>query len=390
MKKRKSFNNITVFLSLCLVLISVCGCAEKTPSADDIISSDQNTTSFVESNNCADGNSKETSESSHTSININSSVPSDTSSKTKVTTSANNVSSKNTNDEKINVYGNTQGNLNNNAWAAGQGDWIYYSTFDAIYKMKKDGTANQKICNYSGISMSVCGDWIYFSEDNYIYSRIRTDGTNYKKILKDVSYLTVVNRKIYYTDKETGYMYRIDENGRNKVLLIKQDCGRSVNVLEDMIFWSEGENFYRSDINGKNIKCVENFSFNNIVAYKGYLYESANVDISDYNGKFVKQLFENGGAMDINISDDWIYFSYWDDKGCIYKCKLDGSGMQKLNDISATDVTVVGNWIFYLKMEYEDNGDGTFSGHSSDLYRMKIDGSDNQIISKWDWSYLDW
>ena len=259
--------------------------------------------------------------------------------------------------------------------------------------MKTDGSENQKIFDDSVGKINVVGEWLYFSRDGKDISRMKTDGSEYKKILKNVNFFTVVNHKVYYTDRDTGYLYRIDENGANKVLLIEQACSYEVVVTTDAIYWggSEGALFI-ADINGKNIKCIESFYPQGLIVDGELIYDSGNLQISDAKtGKEIKQYFrENGGAMDINISGDWIYFIYWEGEDCrrIHKIKKDGSKLQKLSDINAMDLMVVGDWIFYTKTELEKHDGGT-SGYSSDRYRMRIDGSDNQMISKWDWKYLE-
>lgn len=296
-------------------------------------------------------------------------------------------------DENVNLYGNSQGNLNGGGWAAIQGDWIYYSTFDAFYKMKADGSHNQKIFGDAVSKINVVGDWVYFNRNDNDISRMKTDGSNYKVILKNVGRFVVANHKVYYTDSDTGYLYRVDENGANKVLLIKQDCDLDLNVTDDAIYWyGKDAELCIADINGKNIKCIKDFYPNNLIVDGDFMYYSSNLDVADAKtGKPIKQYFrETGGVGNMNISNGWIYFTYWEDSDCIYRLKTDGSQMQKLGNISATSLMVAGDWIFYVKMDYEHNDDGSISGSSSDRYRMRVDGSDNQMISKWDWSYFEW
>lgn len=382
------FNVRLIAFLLALGMAFLCGCEGEAVSSNPALSSEpsavaSSTEPALSSEPLASVVSSESAETSK-----------ETSSKKPVSTS---TSSKKPsqqpaeNNENVNIYGNSQGNLNGGGWAAVQGDWIYYSTFDALYKMKSDGSQNQKIFDDTVGKINVVGDWIYFNRNGNDISRMKINGSEYKVILKNVSFFTVVNHKIYYTDSETGYLYRVDENGANKALLIEEDCKYDINVTEDAICWgAENGTLCIADINGKNIKRISEFYPQEIIICDGVIYEAPNLKLSNAEtGKEITQyLRKTGGAGNINISDGWIYFSYWEDKDRIYKMKTDGTQMQKLSDLSATSITVVGQWIFYLKMEYYDDSDGIIHGNSSDLYRMRIDGSDNQMISKWDWKYL--
>ncbi|MEN6389289.1 MAG: DUF5050 domain-containing protein [Syntrophomonas sp.] len=67
---------------------------------------------------------------------------------------------------------------------------------------------------------------------------------------------------------------------------------------------------------------------------------------------------------------DWIYFTNTTDDYKLYKSHSDGSGWTKLCDDNASDINIVGDWIYY-------NG-------NNDLYKIKTDGSGRTKLSK-DW-----
>ena len=300
------------------------------------------------------------------------------------------VSSKPTvTEEEINVIGNTRGNLESGGYAAVQGEWIYYSTFDAFYKMKLDGSENKKIFNKAVNNINVVGDWIYYKIPflNNVYC-IKVKGGKEKTLLTNVCDFVVVKNKIFYTSSKNGYLYRVDTNLENETLLIEKDCRHVLDITTDAIYWGKEDVLYVSDFNGKIIRSIKEFYPNGFIVDGNAIYESANIKISDAKtGKEIKQLFkETGGAMDINISGDWIYFVYWEDKSRLYKIKKDGTQMTKLTDMSVMYFSVAGDWIFYTKKEIEDS-EGIL-GSSSDRYKMRTDGSENQMISKWDWKYM--
>ena len=75
------------------------------------------------------------------------------------------------------------------------------------------------------------------------------------------------------------------------------------------------------------------------------------------------------------IQGNWIYYS----NGSIYKIKTDGSGKQKLNNATNSQlfyINVVDNRIYYVNWS---NGNDSDTNH---LYSMNTDGSDNKQIGK--------
>lgn len=71
----------------------------------------------------------------------------------------------------------------------------------------------------------------------------------------------------------------------------------------------------------------------------------------------------------INVVGEWIYYCEWSDKS-LWKMKIDGSEMQQLLDDYVDYVYVEDDWIYYKGEEDNNNI----------LYRMHLDGSDNEKI----------
>lgn len=69
-------------------------------------------------------------------------------------------------------------------------------------------------------------------------------------------------------------------------------------------------------------------------------------------------------AWYINVLDEWIYFSNFEDDDSIYKIRIDGSGLEKLNNDKSWDITVQEDWIYY-----SNESEGYM------IYKMKTDGS---------------
>jgi len=80
-----------------------------------------------------------------------------------------------------------------------------------------------------------------------------------------------------------------------------------------------------------------------------------------------------------NVKDDWIYYVNTADLDRIYKIRVDGTEKVKLNDIESTNVNILDDWIYY-NADYKSN-------FGSDLYKMKLDGTENTLL--WRNEYKD-
>lgn len=220
------------------------------------------------------------------------------------------------------VFGNTNGNIANVGIAAKQGDWVYYSNTN-----------------------SNAGE----SADTTLY-KMKTDDSERQSLYdaKNGAFsINVVGDWIYFNElygDSKNNIYKIKTDGTNLQLLESIDYGRDISliVVNDWIYLSNG---YRMKTDGSN---------------KQKLYDKT---VSD--------------PADINIVDEWIYFCDKDEAGnsAVFKVKTDGSDLKKVFSGEAENMIVDGDWIFYLQPENEYPG-------IEDLYRIKVEGSENQQIGK--------
>ena len=76
------------------------------------------------------------------------------------------------------------------------------------------------------------------------------------------------------------------------------------------------------------------------------------------------------------IQEGWIYYirgGITDDYGCIYKIRTDGTSHQKLNNDGCKNINIADDWIYYSN--YSD-----YNGVGNPLYRIRTNGSDRQKI----------
>ena len=293
------------------------------------------------------------------------------------------------------VRGNTNGNITNGSRAVISGEWIYYASQDttsrsrsnAIFRMKPDGSAVQKIRGYNCASVHAAGDRIYFygytrinsinldgGDDkevcsstyphnlfvvgdriyylNYAFApgleryqlySVKTDGTDEQKLCDDyVTHFNIEGERIYYRNIDKGALYSIKTDGSGRRRLTGFFAGASANrFIGDFIV--EGNRIYFMDSRS-----------------------SAGLYVMNTNGALRRKIGTDKVTA-FNIDGEQIYYSNASDGDKLYVMNLDGSSSRKLCDSKAYYINIVGDWIFYT--------DSDFSGT---LYRIKKDGTEQQ------------
>lgn len=235
-----------------------------------------------------------------------------------------------------------------------QGDWIYYSDNDAIYKVKTNGQEKTKLCDDSTGWIQVDQDRLYYinEEHNHNIYSIKTDGTDKTMVSakryggNDANKLFVSDGWIYFTNHRIFKM-RIDGSERENLVGFCQDMSLSgdwIYYLTDMK--DDGYGLYRIRTDGTE----------------------------------EKELIGECGAIDYD--NEWIYcsnadFSDENDKG-IYKIKYDRSEKHKLTEDTAIQLKVVDDWVYYVK-----------DGNDSGIYKVRTDGSEKIQVTKDGAMFLD-
>lgn len=121
------------------------------------------------------------------------------------------------------------------------------------------------------------------------------------------------------------------------------------------------------------------------VSSDGKLYSVLyNFDSSDYalyrsniDGSNEKKIY-SGEIHRLNVLDGWIYFGNSSKNGTLCKIKTDGSSMTQIgDDETVSEVTVVGDWIYYG------------ISYKQELYKIKIDGTNKTKICDFEPAYMN-
>jgi hypothetical protein len=221
------------------------------------------------------------------------------------------------------------------------GNWIYYKNLsddNRIYKIKTNGSENQKISYNSCAKLIVYGDYIYYTNSSDGYSlykfAVNNGGAETKIIDEQIFEFNVSDEYIYYNSRYDKKFYKVKTDGTNKTKISDIDVNNFV-IDNEWIYYS---NFTQD----------------------GYLFKMK-IDGTE-NTRLTQYYTDN-----TNVKDDWIYLI----KGRkLYKIKNDGTGCSKICDDDLTSINIIGDWVYYIN-----------SSDNYKLYKIKADGSQKQEIN---------
>ena len=271
-------------------------------------------------------------------------------------------------------YKNSANNKNTLATNARLGDYFYFSSEDALYKVNvktKKKTRLYKVkYDWEFIrDVSVYKDYIYFTyekkSNSYIY-RIKTNGKNLKCLgmgrnpkpyRNKIYYLRIIKTDDYY-HFEINDIYKMNLNGSNKTCIKKSKYISDFSIYNSNIYYiyvydhfdATGNPSYlcKMNLNGNNNKKLVDYNgydyyeiLNIGGFYKGYIYlytDQAFYKLKLSNNKLTKfAKFNNCDKYIMGVEKGYLYYGQWgSNKDYIYKLKL--SNNKKSIVVSGSDV----------------------------------------------------
>ena len=281
-----------------------------------------------------------------------------------------------------NTVGTTPSNAAQHSRVTAQGDWLYFAVKGGIYKMRKDGTQRQRLCDYGAVSLNVVGEWLYFTHGvtGGIY-KIKINGTEETKLSSVTSYMVYVEGDwIYYTSKFSGgQIYKMKTDGSLVTKLTADSC-REYIVKDQYIYYINASDsvVYRcgTDGTGKTALCAGfggtclTLVGDKLAVEDHYQIKCVNLDGSGYTS-FGKT---NVQPMLLCGQDGWIYYLELDLRDsnapmmAFYQVRPDGSEKTKIYDYeylnhSNAYLNVLDGWL-YFQNEHDHDA----------LYRVSLDG----------------
>ncbi len=283
-------------------------------------------------------------------------------------------------------------NSMNESLAATDGKWLFYfgDGNEGLYREKLSNGKQRKVIMPGETS----GELFYLGNKLYAGSMSSVSAvTSNGKELFEVPNTTFCEKK-FKTDGKTCYFDCFDPDISTGICSQKLD-GKKIKGLSDisvshiLLFddhlyllspygkvndmINEHYGVTRMDTDGSNAEmildyCPNYFVFSEDKIYytnDGYLFSM------DFDGSNQRQFgsFEVGKGL--NVCDGYIYYVDSEDS-FIHKVSIeDNLSNTVLNDCRSENINIVGNWIVYNNRD--DN---------SSIYKMKLDGSDNQFLSR--------
>lgn len=287
-----------------------------------------------------------------------------------------------------NQRGNSSGNIANFGFFCMADGWIYYSTEEGLIKSLPNG--NEKTIIKPGVRcywLNVVDDWIFFVDENNsrIY-RIRTDGSNYRRLVdQGCLYVQVIDDAIYYLDIRNQGIYKVDLDGKKQHLIVSTNT-RFFLVKDGWVYYfSEyvpSHDYYvpggiqkiRTDgSNERNIVNAEIASFYFDIADQCIYYNDINEGFSRVNmdGSKKEKIKNTHPSYFFNLFNRWIFAC--EIGGRLYRIDLNGSNQLLLDNREAIYPHVIGEWIYYTIFRRDTEAE-------AEWYRIKMDGTGKERI----------
>lgn len=219
------------------------------------------------------------------------------------------------------------------------GEWMYYVNAYGVnlHRVKLDGSNDSVLGKDMIKKFCISGEYIYYCNNSGGIYKMKQDGSNIVMLSGDkCNEIAVFNDWIYYisaNDKQLCKM-KIDGTAKENLRIIAEE---KLGASEDGVYYCVGENVYRTDLHGKNSKCIFQGASNKYAVYDGYVYC-------------------------LNKSNCFIY-----------KMKTDGSDLVKVSDEKVKEIVgVTGEFIYYKVGTTPD---------THKVYRMKKTGGQPERVS---------
>ncbi len=225
--------------------------------------------------------------------------------------------------------------------------YIYYSAIytdsedeQGIYKMRSSGEGKIKIVDKKECDMQIVNDYIYYSADMLASSEEITE--------------------------EYSHLFRCDLEGNNEVEIIEKPVfcwyvfGNCILYQDDR----DNESLHICDLDGQNDKKInDSVSYNPI--YDGeYIYYAKSEKVEGVEKCTIWKIKPDGtkdekvadyyALEDFCLHNEFIYFSYLEDEGRLYRMKKDGSELTLISqDKNIMKICFLGDMLKYNVYDQE-------------------------------------
>lgn len=284
------------------------------------------------------------------------------------------------------------------------GQWLYYTTADSIYRMKTDGSENTKIASEPYEFMNITQDWLIYRSGKdtsdllggaYDLKKMHKDGSglsllwSFKNIVEafDDTLMTqayapgnsnndnLVTRQgdwVFFSGVHKR-LYRMRSDGTQLKAILSEGCTDLSIVGNRLYYLSDDPGMYHrsSDLSMASYDTVTPdyliYPVNTGTAiYYCNTYGDGYIYSMNLQGQNKTKIGTDRQVWYLNLAGDWLYYCTTDGKtsGAVVKIKTDGSERTVIAEGRFSNLTPDGDWLYYC----DEAQDKT-------LYKMRTDGS---------------
>ena len=284
--------------------------------------------------------------------------------------------------------GNLSGNLaaQNGAFAARSQEEVFFLHEGGIYRMNPYTQSAQALVADANVhSLSYYDGWLYYCTDEKV---LRVNPTTLaEEVFCDsrTGFLYIADGAFFLLDTaDTGYLYRINASAGTLTQLNGMTQYHCLNIVDGKLYFidvEKGNNLYRCDFDGSNLRLINSGSCQGFCIYNGKIYaytasfEKGSLNYSasslicmDLDGGNIES-FTNIPAYYPNVTDGGIFYIAGANRTLEWMAH-NGRTRYTVLPTSTRSFNIAGRWIFYLNEE-EDGA----------LWRVRIDGSGNTKVA---------
>lgn len=261
------------------------------------------------------------------------------------------------------TVGNTAGNLNNTGLFCEHNGTVYFANaYDngTLYSMNADETNVRKLSNAQVQYINAGGDYLYYYQSDTARE-------------KDLGSIT----------RSLG-LYRFDTKGKKAACLKRNPC-MYVTLVDNTLYYlyfgnKDGATLYQIDTDKKNEQETIDELVNPVCVQNGVIYYNGTADdhyLYSYDtATSASSLIWEGNLWNPVIWDDYVYYMDVSNNYRLCRRLLTSPGESADIEILTTDridmFNLSGDYIYYQKSSQTEPA----------LKRMRIDGSENEIIAE--------
>ena len=268
---------------------------------------------------------------------------------------------------------------------------IYMNVNGQIYRNSVDGKNPQKIASVNAYGFYYHDGWLYYgiNDTSYTIQKVKMDGSSTTGVSTGGRDFVFANNRIYFRnmmDQAKVYSMALDGSDRKKISDVDVN---SINTDGQKLIVSSFTGVRTFNFDGSGDIVISDKVSTTLSVVGGFAYfasqdllpQSYRLSLSTGALENIVQVRvidpETESILGTGVSDpslvrvgEWIVYRDGSEanKG-IYKVKTDASGKTRLIDVYAHNLTVVGDWVYFIN--------DSLNGY---LCRMKMDGSDKGVV----------